>query len=91
MDNDVVKETGAVLTDEMIDALATEAEEGYDLAGSEIVQVGRPALDGGLSESPRLTIRTTPSLFKAIHDRADAEGRSVSDVARSALEAYVSS
>ncbi len=91
MGNRVVKETGAVLTEEMIDALAAEAEEGYDLSRSEIVRAGRPSLDGGSSESPRLTIRTSPSLYKALHDRALAEGRSVSDVARSALEAYVSS
>ena len=91
MDDDIVNETGAILTDEMIEALAAEAEEGYDLSGGEIVRVGRPPLDGGLSASPRLTIRTTPSLLKALHDRAEAEGRSVSEVARSALEEYVSS
>ncbi len=89
MGHDVVKGTGAILTDEMIDALAAEAEQGYDLSCSEIVHVGRPALDGGTSESPRITIRTAPQLYKAVQDRAAADGRSVSEVARDALEAYV--
>ncbi len=89
MERYVVKETGVVLTDEMIEALADEAEKGYDLSCSEIVRVGRPPLGAGESESPRITIRTEPLLNKAVRARAAAEGRSVSDLARVALEKYV--
>jgi predicted DNA binding CopG/RHH family protein len=86
----IAQETGEVITPEMMEALVAEAEEGYDLSVATPVRVGRPALAGGASASPRITIRTAPQLYKAIQDRAAADGRSVSDVARDALEAYVS-
>jgi hypothetical protein len=85
----IAQETGEVITPAMIEALAVEAEEGYDLSLATAVRVGRPALDGGASASPRITIRAAPQLYKAIQDRAAADGRSMSDVARAALEAYV--
>lgn len=40
----VAQETGEVITPEMIEALAAEAEDGYDLTQATEVRVGRPAL-----------------------------------------------
>jgi len=81
----IAQETGEVITRGMIEALAAEAEEGYDLSVAIPMRVGRPALAGGTSTSPRITIRTAPQLYKAIQARAAADGRSVSDVVRDAL------
>lgn len=89
MANLIAQETGEIITPEMVEALAAEVEEGYDMSLATPVRVGRPALEGGTSASPRITIRTAVPLYEAIHDRAAADGRSVSDVARVALEAYV--
>jgi len=41
MEKYVIKDTGAILTDEMIEFLAAEAEEGYDLSLGEVVHIGR--------------------------------------------------
>ncbi len=89
MADPIAQETGEVITPDMIEALSAEAEEGYDLSLATAVRVGRPALSGGPSASPRITIRTAPQLYKAVQDRAAADGRTVSDVARDAREAYV--
>lgn len=40
----VARETSEVITPEMIEALAAEAEDGYDLTQATEVRVGRPAL-----------------------------------------------
>lgn len=39
----VARETGEGITQEMVEALAAEAEEGYDLTQATEVRVGRPA------------------------------------------------
>jgi hypothetical protein len=76
------------LTKKVIDALAEEAERGYDLTKAKRVRMGRPALgDGG--SSPRVQIRVDPDLAKALRARARKEHRSVSEVARTALREYV--
>jgi hypothetical protein len=51
----VIKDTGAVLTDEMIEFLVAEAEAGYDLSLGEVVHIGRPPLEEGASEPPRIS------------------------------------
>ena len=89
MEEYVIKDTGAVLTDEMIEFLAAEAEEGYDLSRSEIVHIGRPPLEEGASESPRISYRAPLSIYKAAQRKAAAEGRTMSDVQRELLKNYV--
>lgn len=80
--------SGEVLTDEDIEALADEAERGYDLTKAKRVRIGRPALgDGG--SSPRVQLRVDPDLDKALRARARKEHRSVSEIARTALREYV--
>lgn len=81
---------GTEITPEIADALAAEAERGYDLSKAKLRRVGRPSL-AGAGASPRLSFRTTPDLYRAAQKRAKEEGRSVSDLAREAVARYVGS
>ncbi len=83
-----VAKSGVEITPEVADALAAEAERGYELSTAERVPVGRPSLSGG-GTSPRMSFRTTPELYRAARQRADQEGRSVSDLAREAIARYL--
>jgi hypothetical protein len=80
---------GTVLTPELEEALADEAEAGYDLTKARPVRTGRPSL--GRGTSPRLDLRVEPELAEALHQRAREEHRTVSAVARDALRRYVAS
>jgi hypothetical protein len=84
------KASSEILTDEDIEALADEAERGYDLDKATKVTVGRPSL-GAKGVSPRLSFRATPELYRAVQRRAKKEGRSVSDLAREAVSQFVKS
>jgi len=80
---------GTKLTRTATERLGKEAKKGYDLskARRERVQPGRPSLESGVS--PRITYRVARSLYARAKKRADAEGRTVSEIARDALERYV--
>jgi hypothetical protein len=80
--------SGEVLTDEDIEALADEAERGYDLSKATKVTIGRPSL-GITGASPRVQVRVDPKLAKALQARARREQRSVSEIARTALREYI--
>jgi predicted HicB family RNase H-like nuclease len=73
---------------EDIGALSAEAERGYDLTKAKRVTRGRPSLGPG-GVSPRVQVRVDAELAKALKARAEAEHRSVSDIARTALREYV--
>jgi hypothetical protein len=77
------------LTTEDVERLATEAEEGYDLSKARPQRVGRPRLDAKHA-SVRISLRAAPELRAKLEHQAKREGRRVSDVARDALERYVS-
>lgn len=79
---------GKEITPQIADALAGEAERGYDLAKAKRQRVGRPSL-AGAGASPRLSFRTTPDLYRTAQERAKEEGRSVSDLSREALAQYL--
>lgn len=79
--------SGDVLSEQDIEALADEAERGYDLSKARRVYVGRPPL-GTADPSPRVQVRVNPKLAKRLKARARREKRSVSDIARSALDQY---
>ena len=81
--------TGNELTKERLGQLADEAERGYDLSAAERVRVrpGRPSLAEG--ESPRISYRVPASLFDAAAAKAKAEGRTLSALAREALQRYL--
>jgi CRISPR-associated endonuclease/helicase Cas3 len=81
---------GTEIDPQVADALASEAERGYDLSKARRRRVGRPSL-GGHGASPRVSFRTTPELYRAAQRRADEEGRTVSDLAREAVARYVKS
>lgn len=82
--------SGTDITPEIADALADEAERGYDLTKARRRRVGRPSLGAGGS-SPRMSFRTTPELYTAAQRRARKEGRTLSDLAREAVARYVKS
>jgi hypothetical protein len=82
-------ESGTEITPEIADALAAEAERGYDLSKARRVRVGRPSLATGTS--PRLSFRVSAELLRVAQRRAGEEGRSVSDLAREAVARYVRS
>jgi len=82
--------SGTEITPEVADALADEAERGYDLSKAKRRRVGRPSL-GGRGASPRLSFRATPELYRAAQRQAKEEGRSVSDLAREAVARYIRS
>lgn len=80
--------SGTKLTKKVVDALAEEAERGYDLTNAKRVRMGRPAL-GDAGVSPRVQVRVDPELAQALHVLAEKEQRSVSEIARSALREYL--
>jgi predicted HicB family RNase H-like nuclease len=79
---------GDQLSEQDLEALADEAERGYDLSKARRVRLGRPAL-GKAGTSPRVQVRVDPELAKALRARARRQKRSVSEVARTALHEYV--
>lgn len=91
-DEEQVWETrsGTVITQEIADELAEEAERGYDLDRLKRRFVGRPSL-GPNGVSPRVSFRASEDLYAAAWKRADKEGRSLSDLAREALQRYLDS
>lgn len=84
---------GDLLTDEVIEALADEAERGYsreDWTGRIVANpaTGRPPLsDDG--ESRQLRVRVEPQLDHDLRAAAKAEGCSLSELTRAALREYL--
>jgi hypothetical protein len=80
---------GTKLSKAAVDKLAFEAETGYDLSTAKRQRVGpgRPSLGEG--ESPRISYRVAPALFERAKKKAKSEGRTVSEVAREALQKYL--
>ncbi len=89
MANLKTKHSGTKITPEIIATLAAEAERGYDLSQATRRESGRPPLAAGEGISPRVSFRTTRALYKAARTRAAAEGRTVSALARDAVERYI--
>jgi predicted HicB family RNase H-like nuclease len=78
---------GTPLTEDTADELADEAERGYDLSRGR--RVGRKSLAGGSGHSPRINLRMTRELHDRAQARARQEGKTLSQLAREALERYV--
>lgn len=79
--------TGVPITDELAEQLADEAERGYELTAAK--RVGRKSLGGERGTSPRVNFRMTQELQARAQARAEREGKTVSEIAREALEQYV--
>lgn len=86
-DKPLVTKGGTILSDETVARLADEAEAGYDLTKAR--RVGRPSLDGNREHSPHVSFRAPASLRAKAEQRAAAEGKTVSQVAREAFEKYL--
>ncbi len=84
----IITAAGTELSEQDIEALADEAERGYDLDKAIKVTVGRPSLSSS-GVSPRVQVRVDPKLANALQARARRERRSVSEIARTALREYL--
>jgi hypothetical protein len=79
--------SGIPITDELAERLADEAEAGYELTPAK--RLGRKSLSGTAGNSPRVNFRMTAELQSRAQARAEREGKTVSEIAREALEHYV--
>ena len=79
--------TGVEITNDLAERLADEAEAGYDLKDAK--RLGRRSLAGSAGTSPRVNFRMTSELQARAQARAEREGKTVSEIAREALEQYV--
>lgn len=80
---------GAEITQEYIDRVAAEAEAGYDLTKAR--RVGRPSLTGDARHSPRVSFRVSDDVRARAEQLASEQGKTVSQLAREALERYLAS
>jgi CRISPR-associated endonuclease/helicase Cas3 len=79
--------SGEVLTEEMIEAMAAEAEAGFDPSQFRPRPIARsPQAEEG---SFLVQYYVEPPTFEALLARAREENRSVSEIARTALERYL--
>jgi predicted HicB family RNase H-like nuclease len=83
--------SGTVITEELAEQWAEEFEQNPpDPSEFERRYVGRPSLSEA-GRSPRVSFRVPMDLYSAAWKRADKEGRSLSSLAREALERYLDS
>lgn len=78
---------GRVITDEIVEKRAKEAEKGFDVEGILRRRGGRPAMGSGPASVE--SVRLDPELSEALRSRAEEEGRTSSDVIREALRRYL--
>ena len=79
--------TGKVLTDAEIEAMADEAQRGYDPETLKARRRGRPLL--GSAPAEVVPVRLDPELKAAVEARAETEHRTTSEVIRDALRSFL--
>lgn len=79
--------TGKVLTDSDIEALADEAERGYDVEALKRRRRGRPMIGDAPAEV--VPVRLDPALKRAVEARAAADGTTASEIIREALRRFL--
>lgn len=80
--------SGRILSDDDIDALATEVEEtDYDVEVLKTRRRGRPPIGSGPAEV--VPVRIDPELKAAIEARAEADQSTVSEIIREALRRFL--
>ena len=80
--------SGRILTDEEIDALATEvAESDYDVEALKTRRRGRPPMGSGPADV--VPVRIDPGLRAAIEARAEAEHTTTSEIIRQAIRRFL--
>ena len=79
--------SGKPITEELLEELAKQAEEGLDV--DEIIRRrgGRPPM--GSAPATVESVRLDPELSDALRQRAHHEGRTSSDIIRDALRRYL--
>ncbi len=65
--------SGKPITEKLLNKLAERAEEGFDVAAAASVE----------------SVRLDPELSQALHEQAEREGRTNSDLIRDALRRYL--
>jgi Ribbon-helix-helix protein, copG family len=78
---------GDALSEARIQDLASRAEAGFDVEAILKRRVGRPSI--GSSAASVESVRLDPELSQALRRRAEAEGRTNSDLIRDALRNYL--
>ena len=82
-------------TEDVRDSKGRRVTEDYARRAAEYdpaaVRRGRRSLTGGSTHSPRVSFRVPESLRTAAEQAAAREGKSVSELAREALEQYLAS
>ncbi|HEY2574978.1 MAG TPA: ribbon-helix-helix protein, CopG family [Streptosporangiaceae bacterium] len=84
-----VTRAGTHLSGDYEEALAHEAEEGFDPAGLIRRRAGRPSLAGGSGHSTRLGVRLDDDTYQSIRRLAEHQHRKISDVVREAINRYL--
>jgi hypothetical protein len=79
--------TGKVLTDPDIEAMADEAEQGYDIETLKVRRRGRPMIGDAPAEV--VPVRLDPALKSAVEARAAADGTTTSEIIREALRRFI--
>lgn len=80
--------SGRTLSDEDIDALATEVEEtDYDVEALKTRRRGRPPMGSGPADV--VPVRVDPELRAAIEARAEADHTTTSEIIREALRRFL--
>ena len=80
--------SGRILTDEEIEALATEAAEAdYDVEVLKTRRRGRPLMGSGPADV--VPVRIDPELRAAIEARAEAEHTTTSEIIREAIRRFL--
>jgi len=79
--------SGKPITEKLLNKLAERAEEGFDV--DEIIRKrgGRPPM--GTAAASVESVRLDPELSQALHEQAEREGRTNSDLIRDALRRYL--
>jgi hypothetical protein len=79
--------TGKVLTDVDVEAMADQAERGYDVETLKTRRRGRPML--GTAPAEVVPVRLDPDLKEAVEARAEAEHTTTSEIIRQALRRFL--
>lgn len=79
--------SGVPITDQLVDKLAKEAEQGYDVDEILRRRRGRPSIGSGPATVE--SVRLDPELRKALSARAESDREATSTVIRRALRQYL--
>ena len=90
--------SGMVLDDKKVEGLVREIEDHATEWSGPLPKSqwpvrgrGRPSLTGESQHSPRVTFRLDPEVREKAAERAEREGKTVSELAREALQQYLAS